>query len=112
MIVKENTTNIALVIIQCVTYFRLYLYGRKFTLVTDHKPLVWFENSKDSCLRVTRWKLKRTEYDFDVTYKACKTNENADALSRNPIDLEDIKNDDIKNKNNIEINLIKYRNAK
>ena len=81
-------------------------------MVTDHKPLVWFQSSKDPCSRVTRWKLKLTEYDFDVAYKAGKTNVNADALSRNPIDLEDIENNDINDKNNIEINLIKQGNAK
>ena len=85
----------ALAIIYCITYFRSYLYGRKFTLVTDHKPLVWFQNSKDPCSRVTRWELKLAEYDFYVAYKAGKTNVNADALSRNPIDLEDIENDDL-----------------
>ena len=39
----------ALVIIFCLTYFRPYLYKRKFTLVTDNKPLVWIQNSKDPC---------------------------------------------------------------
>ena len=39
----------ALAIIFCVTHFRPYLHERKFTLVTDHKPLVWFQNSKDPC---------------------------------------------------------------
>ena len=64
-------------------------------MVTDHKPLVWFQNSKDPCSRVTRWKLKLSEYDFDVAYKAGKTHVNADASSRNPIDLDDIEKDDI-----------------
>ena len=54
--------------------------------MTDHEPLVWFENSKDPCSRVSRWKLKLAEYDFDVIYKAWKMNVNADALLRNPID--------------------------
>ena len=62
------------------------MYGRKFTLVTDHKPHVWFQNSKDPSSRVSRWRLKLTEYDFDVVHKARKMNVNADALSRNLID--------------------------
>ena len=33
-----------LAILFCVTSFRPYLYGRKFTLVTDHRPLVWLHN--------------------------------------------------------------------
>ena len=60
----------ALFIIFCVTHFRPYLYRRKFALVTDHKPLVWFQNSKDPCSRVSRWRLNPSEYDFDVIYKA------------------------------------------
>ena len=54
--------------------------------MSDHKPLVWFQNSKDTCSQVSRWRLKLAEYDFDVIYKAGKMNVNADALSRNPID--------------------------
>ena len=54
--------------------------------MTDHKPLVWFQNSKDPCSRVSRWRLKLAEYAFNVVYKARKMNVNADALSRNTID--------------------------
>ena len=61
----------ALAIIFCVTHYRR-LHGRKFTLVTDHKVLVWFQNSKDPCLRVSRWRLKLAEYDFDAVGKAVK----------------------------------------
>ena len=79
----------ALRIIFCVTHFRPYLYRRKFTVVTNYIPLVWFQNSKDPCSRVSRWRLKLAEYDFDVVYKAGKMNVNADALSRNPINYEE-----------------------
>ena len=54
--------------------------------MTENKPLVWFQNSNDPCSRVSRWRLKIAEYDFDAVYKAGKLNVNADALSRNPID--------------------------
>ena len=53
----------AVAIIYYVTHFRPYLYVRKFTLLTDHKPLVWFQNSKDPCSRVSRWRLKLAEFD-------------------------------------------------
>ena len=76
----------ALAIVYSVQHFRPYLYGRRFTLVTDHKPFVLFQNSKDPCSRVARWGFKLAEYDFDVVYEARKTNVNADALSRNPVE--------------------------
>jgi len=79
----------ALAIIYCVKHFRPYLYGRKFTLVTDHKPLLWFKNAQDANMRILRWRLKLAEYEYDVVYKAGKTNVNADALSRNPVNFEE-----------------------
>ncbi|XP_025267772.1 uncharacterized protein LOC112639094 [Camponotus floridanus] len=76
-----------LAIVYCVNHFRPYLYGRKFALVTDHKPLVWLHSVKDPTSRLVRWRLKLAEYEYEVTYKAGKTNVNADALSRNPIPI-------------------------
>jgi len=38
--------------------FRQYQYGRKFTIVTDHKPLTWVFNVKDPSSRLLRWRLK------------------------------------------------------
>ena len=60
-------------------------------MVTDHKPLLWFRSCKDGNARVLRWRLKLAEYEYDVVYKAGKTNVNADALSRNPVDAMEIK---------------------
>jgi len=50
-------------------YFRQYLYGRKFTIVTDNFTLTWIFNVKDSSSRLLRWRLKREEYEYEVTYK-------------------------------------------
>ena len=78
------------IVYSAIGHFRPYLYGRKFTLVTDHKPLLWFRSCKDGNATVLRWRLKLAEYDYDVVYKAGKTNVNADALSRNPVDAMEI----------------------
>ena len=76
-----------LAIVYSVAHFRPYIYGRKFYLVTDHKPLVWLHSVKDPTSRLVRWRLKLAEYEYEIVYKAGKTNVNADALSRNPVDI-------------------------
>lgn len=74
----------AVAILHSVSQFRPYLYGKRFKLVTDHKPLVWIHTSKDPTSRLTRWRLRLEEYEYEVVHKAGKMNVNADALSRNP----------------------------
>jgi len=39
-------------------YFRPYLYGRRFKVVSDHKPLVWIMNVKDPGSRLMRWRIQ------------------------------------------------------
>ena len=65
-------------------HFRPYLLGRKFSIVTDHKPLTWIFSVKDPSSRLLRWRLLLEEYQYEVEYKAGKRNTNADALSRDP----------------------------
>lgn len=79
-----------LAIVWATKYFRPYLFGRKFKIVTDHKPLQWVMNLKEPNSRLTRWKLKLSEYDFSVVYKKGSSNCNADALSRIQINNEEI----------------------
>jgi hypothetical protein len=63
-------------------HFRPYLYGRKFTIVTDHRPLTWIFSVKDPSSRLLRWRLRLEEFDYEVIYKKGSENRNADALSR------------------------------
>jgi hypothetical protein len=63
-------------------YFRQYLYGRRFTIVTDHRPLTWIFSIKDPSSRLLRWRLKLEEYEYEVVHKKGSNNTNADALSR------------------------------
>lgn len=80
-----------LAIVWATKYFRPYLFGRKFKVLTDHKPLEWMMNLKEPNSRLTRWRLRLSEYDFSVHYKKGRTNTNADALSRVEIHLSDTK---------------------
>lgn len=71
-----------LAIIWATKHFRPYLYGHKFDIYTDHRPLVWLYQLKEPNSKLTRWRLRLQEYDFCVIYKNGKQNVNADALSR------------------------------
>lgn len=77
-----------LAIVWATKYFRPYLFGRKFKIITDHKPLQWLMNVKEPNSRLTRWRLKLSEYNYTVIYKKGKSNTNADALSRIELHVE------------------------
>jgi hypothetical protein len=79
-----------LAIVWATKYFRPYLFGRKFKILTDHKPLQWVMNLKEPNSRLTRWRLKLSEYDYEVKYKQGKFNTNADALSRIELNNDEI----------------------
>lgn len=71
----------ALAIIWAVKKYKPYLYGQKFTLVTDHKPLTFIKSS-DKNSKILRWRLELENFDYEVIYKEGRTNVVADALSR------------------------------
>ena len=85
----ETYEKEALAIIHAVRTFRPYVFGRKFTIVTDHQPLVWFKTA-DLNTRVQKWRFKLSEYDYEIVYKPGRMNANADALSRNPVGFKQI----------------------
>jgi len=75
----------AFAIVWSVKYFRHYLYGRSFTIYTDHNPLKWLFTLKSPEGRLARWTEILKAYDFKVEYRPGKSNANADALSRMPV---------------------------
>jgi len=81
-----------LAIIWATKYFRPYLFGQKFQIVTDHKPLTWLMNFKEPNSKLVRWKLQLLEYDYEVVYKKGSQNVVADALSRVEIQTNCISN--------------------
>ena len=80
----------ALSIIFGVTKFHKFLYGRFFTLVTDHKPLVSILGPKShipplAAVRFQRWAILLSAYRYDVEFRATAKHCNADGLSRLPL---------------------------
>lgn len=78
----STTERELLAVMYAIKQFRCYLYGRKFTLITDHAALKWMLNLKDPSARLTRWALRLAEYDYEVVHKPGKSHTNVDALSR------------------------------
>lgn len=65
-----------------IKHFWTYLYGRKFKVMSDHKPLTWIMNVKDLGPRLLRWHIQIEEYDCEIVHKPGTQNSNVDALSR------------------------------
>lgn len=78
----------ALAIVYGVRKFHQYLYGRKFILRTDHKPLTYIFGNKVgipvmAASRLQRWAVLLSGYDYTIEYVTSARN-CADGLSRLP----------------------------
>lgn len=71
-----------LAIVWAVKRFRPYVYGTKFVIKTDHKPLIWLNKTSNPSTRLVRWRLELVEYNYEIIYKSGRSNCNADSLSR------------------------------
>ena len=71
-----------------VRKFHQYVYGRRFCLWTDHKPLLAIFGDGDfprrTSARLKRWAVFLMAYDFEIRFRSTKEHANADWLSRLP----------------------------
>ena len=79
----------ALAIIFAIRKLHKYIYGRRFTLITDHQPLkTIFSPQKNipvmAASRLKRWALELSAYDYQIQYRKGEYLANADAMSRLP----------------------------
>uniref|UniRef100_A0AAV2L2F4 Gypsy retrotransposon integrase-like protein 1 n=1 Tax=Knipowitschia caucasica TaxID=637954 RepID=A0AAV2L2F4_KNICA len=80
----------ALSLVYGVKKFHQYLWGRKFNLITDHKPLLTlFGEHKGlptmAAARIQRWAIILSAYDYHIIYRQSDEHGNADGLSRVPL---------------------------
>ena len=80
-----------LAVIFGVSKFHKYIYGREFTIIMDHKPLLGpFKEdhaiSPTGSARVQRWALVLASYHYQLVYKPGSKISNADGPSWLPIE--------------------------
>ena len=61
-----------------------YLYGNKFTVVTDNNPLTYVLSKAKLDAAGHRWLSALASFDFDIKYRPGSSNIDADVLSRYP----------------------------
>ena len=79
----------ALSIVYGVKKFHHFLYGQRFTLITDHRPLLAILGPRApiptlAAARMQRWALVLSAHDYQLECRKYEEHGNCDALSRLP----------------------------
>jgi len=78
------TEREALAVVWGMKHFRPYLYGQRFKVLTDHRPITFLKTMKDPKGKFARWLQEVSSYDYDISYRPGTAHRDADALSRIP----------------------------
>jgi len=91
----STTERECLGVVWAVLKLRHFLDGQRFLNRTDHQALSWIYSTTDSSGRLMRWRLRPSEYTFDMVYKPGASHHLPDFLSRasTVAPPEDIHND-------------------
>ena len=83
-----------LALVHFVKYFRHYLYGKTFTVRTDHGSLRWLMQFKNPEGQIARWLEILSSYDMKIEHRPGRLHKNADGLSRIPCNQCGMKDSD------------------
>ena len=72
----------ALAVYWAIKKFEVHLYGRHFSLRTDHRPLLYLQTADKLNPRLKRWALYLNLFKFTAQHVEGKDNDLADLLSR------------------------------
>ena len=84
------TEKECLAVVWSVKQFRVYLYGAKFTIVTDHNALLWLMSIRDPTGRLARWSIYLQSYDYEIQHRKGLKHSNVDTLSRPVLTIEEV----------------------
>ena len=79
------TEKECLALIWAVKKFRQFIFGCPIKIVTDHHALCWLQSKTDLAGRLARWSMTISEYKYVITHRNGKLHQDADALSRYPL---------------------------
>ena len=83
-----TTRRELLAMVEAMEAFRAYLWGRHFTLRTDHASLSWLCGFKNPPDILCRWFERLAVFDFTVVHRPGEKHANADTMSRLPVILD------------------------
>ena len=89
----SNNERELLACVFCAEHFRTYVFGRHFTIESDHKSLeqISMKNLADAPVHLQRMLLRLQDYDFTIKYRPGEEMVIADTLSRySPEDTPEI----------------------
>ena len=77
-----TTRKELLAVIRAVKHFRPYLWGKRFTIRTDHASLQWLMKTSQPKGQVARWMETLADFEYVVKHRKGLKHSNADGLSR------------------------------
>ena len=94
-----QTQREALAVYWAVKRLHKYLFGIKFTIISDHEALKFIYNpskslSKSSAAMVQRWCIALSAYNYEIKHQRARTIQHVDHLSRMPTETSDPMNED------------------